>query len=70
MVQHNVIQNRRANDVEGLFKGTGQCAISLAGFWVGGGLVMNQDHSRGAVFQRNLHHFPWIHSGPFQRASE
>ena len=70
MTYNDVIQRLGANHAEGILEGGGQRAISLAGLWVTGGMVVNQNHRCRIELQRNLDHFSRVHAGTIQRASE
>lgn len=65
-----MIQCPDTDHVEGVLEGGGERAIDLAGFWVTGGMMVNQSYGRGIVLQRDLDYFPEVHAGTVQRASE
>lgn len=70
MAHHHMIQYPGADHVQSVLEDGGQGAISLTGLWIAGGMIVNHNDGRSVVFQGDLDHFSWVHTGPIQRASE
>lgn len=70
MAHDDMVQYPGTDYIESVLEGGGQSAISLAGLWVAGGMVVDQDYGRCIVFQGDLDHFSRVHTSSIQRTSE
>ena len=70
MAHHDMIQYPGTDHVQSVLEGGGERAISLTWLRIAGGMIVNHNDGRGVVLQGYLDHFPRVHTGPIQSASE